>query len=68
VLLSCGPIAKILIKRILISKEYNVFMLDLGSVVDVFHGRKDWAWFAESGVSEDYIHSISEEVRTKVNQ
>lgn len=68
VLLSCGPIAKILIKRILNSNEYNVFMLDLGSVVDVFHGRKDWTWFAESGVSEDYIHSISEEVKSKVSQ
>lgn len=45
IVFSCGTTAKILMKRIRNAYPTRKFYLfDLGSVIDVFHGRDDWTW------------------------
>ncbi|WP_350432819.1 hypothetical protein ABIS04_05300 [Shewanella sp. H8] len=45
IVFSCGTTAKILMKRIRDKyPEKEFYLFDLGSVIDVFHGREDWTW------------------------
>lgn len=63
VVFSCGVTAKALIKRIYLN--YNnkpIFLFDMGSVVDLFHGRMQWTWVKKSGIDSKYLDSIMQDL------
>jgi len=62
VIFSCGATAKALIKRIYNNYDKPVFLFDLGSVVDLFHGRDDWSWVRLSGKNSLYWNSILNQI------
>ncbi|GHB57403.1 hypothetical protein GCM10008107_02880 [Psychrosphaera saromensis] len=64
VVLSCGSTAKALIKRLHLDKNKKVFLFDMGSVIDLFHGRNTWAWVKKSGITNDYLNSFIEELNS----
>ena len=55
VILSCGSTAKLLTLRLL-NNNRNIFIFDLGSVIDVFHGRDSWAWVKQSGLTLEQLN------------
>ena len=60
VVFSCGATAKALIKRIYLNYNKPVFLFDMGSVIDLFHGRTQWTWVKKAGIDSSYLDSIVE--------
>jgi hypothetical protein len=62
VVFSCGSTAKSLIKRLYLDSERDLFLFDLGSVIDLFHGRMAWTWVRKSGIDQNYIDAFLNEL------
>jgi len=65
VVFSCGATAKALIKRLYLKYNKPIFLFDMGSVVDLFHGRMLWTWVKKSGVDTAYLDSIIKDLEQK---
>lgn len=53
---SAGALTKVIFKRLALQYPDNKFaLIDLGSVIDIFHGRNDWSWAKNSEVNINYI-------------
>lgn len=63
IVFSCGVSAKALINRLYRRVERPVFLFDLGSVVDLFHGRTSWTWVKKSGRDDDYISALLQKIK-----
>ncbi|UOE80918.1 GT-D fold domain-containing protein [Vibrio splendidus] len=59
VVFACGGTAKILTKR-LHGKGLQLF--DIGSVIDVFHGRDNWDWVKISDIDSKYTEDLLIEI------
>jgi len=63
VIFSCGVLAKALSKRLWLSNDLGtLYLFDLGSVIDVFHGRDEWTWVRKAEIDKVYIESFIEQV------
>lgn len=59
VIFSCGVLAKALSRRLWLSDDLGaLYLFDLGSVIDVFHGRDDWTWVRKAELDKVYIESF----------
>lgn len=65
VIFSCGATAKSLIKRLYLNYDKPVFLFDMGSVIDLFHGRMQWTWVKKSGIDVSYLNSIIKDLEIK---
>jgi hypothetical protein len=65
VIFSCGATAKALIKRLYLNYNKPVFLFDMGSVIDLFHGRMQWTWVKKSGIDAAYLDSIIKDLEQK---
>lgn len=62
IIFSSGVSSKAIIKRLYLNYDKPIFLFDMGSVVDLFHGRMMWTWVKESGISKEYLESILKEL------
>lgn len=63
VVFSCGVLAKALSKRLWQANDLGkIYLFDLGSVIDVFHGRDKWTWVKKSGINKAYIDDFINQI------
>lgn len=62
VVLACGASSKVLIKRILKKYSKQIFLLDIGSVIDLFHGRTIWTWARLANKPQEYWSKLLEKI------
>jgi hypothetical protein len=63
VVFSCGVLAKALSKRLWEANDLgDLYLFDLGSVIDVFHGRDRWTWVKKSGIDKFYIDDFISQI------
>ena len=63
VVFSCGVLAKALSKRLWLASDLGtLYLFDLGSVIDVFHGRDGWTWVRKSGISKAYLNEFIRQI------
>ena len=66
IVLSCGSLSKIISKRLHQEKSLgDLYIFDLGSVIDVFAGRDGWTWVRKAGIDARAIQEMMDALSLK---
>lgn len=66
VVFSCGPLANVLAEKLWNSREISeIYISDLGSVMDVFSGRDGWTWVKRANIDRSRREQLIREISSR---